>query len=71
MAIQAIVRERCIDCGICYQICPMDVFGRIGKLVYVAYPEDCMCCFLCEIDCPKEGAIRIDGRRSRHIPFPY
>ncbi|MBI2303920.1 MAG: 4Fe-4S binding protein [Chloroflexi bacterium] len=71
MPILGIDREKCINCDKCYQICPMDVFGKIGRLVYVAHQEDCMCCFLCDIDCPVTGAIIIDGRRSRPIPFPY
>lgn len=71
MPIRSIDRTKCTDCGKCYQICPMDVLQRVGRTVYIAYPEDCMCCYLCEIDCPVEDAIVIDAERSRAIPFPY
>lgn len=70
MAIEKLDYEKCNDCGLCYEICPMDVFRRLGKTVYVAYPRDCMACFLCEMECPTE-AIFVSSRRAKLIPFPY
>lgn len=52
-------KEKCIGCGICVDRCPLDTI-RIdsdGKAV-IAYPEDCMTCFLCERNCP-QGAIYV------------
>ncbi len=70
LAIQNIDYEKCNHCNNCYRICPMDVFKKIFNLVYVAYRKDCMSCFLCEMECPKE-AIKVNGQRAYEIPFPY
>ncbi len=56
-------KEACINCGMCAQICPMDVLfarreaGRIAEIV-VRYPDECWHCRACEKDCPKH-AIRM------------
>ncbi len=70
MGIPKIDYEKCSDCGHCYEICPMDVYRKIGKAVYLAYEKECMACFLCEFECPKK-AIFIDPRRTTKIPFPF
>ncbi len=47
----------CTGCGACVNSCPTDVIrmnGDSGK-AYVAYPEDCQVCFLCEFDCPVDA----------------
>lgn len=66
MAIKTIDYEKCTDCGICYVICPLDVFRRVGRKVYIAYAEDCMVCYLCEMDCP-EDCIYVSPERSREV----
>lgn len=46
--------DTCDGCNICTQSCPVDVLRldpRTAK-AYVAYPEDCHVCYLCEDDCP-------------------
>ncbi|MDO4280612.1 MAG: ferredoxin family protein [Peptococcaceae bacterium] len=50
-------KEKCIGCGLCVERCPLDTLrlGEDGK-AFIAYPEDCMTCFICERHCPK-GAI--------------
>jgi NAD-dependent dihydropyrimidine dehydrogenase PreA subunit len=70
MGMPIIDYKKCSDCGHCYEICPMDIYARIGKAIYVAFGEECMACFLCELECPKQ-AIFIDPRRSKRMPFPY
>ena len=53
MPIFAIDSEKCINCGTCVKICPLDVF-RAGETVpEIRYREDCQSCFLCQIYCPK------------------
>ncbi len=54
----------------CFHICPMDVFAAVSRQVYIAWQEDCMCCYLCEIECPKD-AIYVDPQRSQAKPFPW
>lgn len=58
--IKTINQADCTGCGICDEVCPLDVIrldNASGK-AYIAYPEDCMTCFLCELECP-EGAIDV------------
>lgn len=41
----------------CVNSCPMDVI-RLDKEKHQAvirYPEDCMCCDYCELDCPAKA----------------
>ncbi len=55
--IKQIDSVKCNGCGICVDICNMDVLGlapSTGK-AYIAYLEDCMTCFECEIRCPVEA----------------
>lgn len=53
----------CDGCKICYRICPTDVFRMEGPSrrelkAVVKYPEDCMLCDLCQLDCPC-GAVTV------------
>ena len=56
-------KEVCVKCGICADICPLDVLyakKENGKIcdVLVRYPDECWHCRACEKDCPKH-AIRM------------
>ena len=73
--IEKVDQERCTGCGLCVEICPMDVlrmktdFNIISQpekkkpspqfKAVIAYFEDCMTCFTCELSCPA-GAIDVD-----------
>lgn len=48
--------QKCIGCGKCAAVCPLDTIrmGQDGK-AYIAYPDDCMTCFVCEMNCPKQA----------------
>ena len=70
MAIEQIDHQKCNLCLKCVEVCPMDVFRTIGRVVYTAYPEDCMCCYLCELECPVE-AIFVHPRRATVKPLPW
>jgi NAD-dependent dihydropyrimidine dehydrogenase PreA subunit len=68
MAIQPVNLELCNGCGICVRICPTDVFrmdSEANKAV-VRYPEDCMLCGFCELDCP-EGALTVSPEKHSRI----
>ena len=58
-------KEKCNACGICADICPMDVFGVTdnGDIPVVTYPEECWHCNSCVLDCPEEAI-------SLRIPLP-
>ncbi len=70
MTVERIDYGKCIDCLRCWQICPMDVYRLAGRQVYIAYPDDCMCCYLCELECPTE-AITVNPQRGQAKPFPW
>ncbi len=70
MAIEQLDRSRCNNCGICYDICPMDVFRKLGVVVYVAYPEDCMSCHLCEDAC-RPDALYVSAHRATEVVLPF
>ncbi len=63
--------DKCTHCEICFLVCPMDVFKKAGKVTYIDHSEDCMTCFLCEIDCPVPGAIYVGPYRAQPIVLPY
>ena len=48
--------EACSSCKTCYKACFADVirWDAEAKLPVVAYPEDCVRCNLCEVECPEE-----------------
>ncbi|MBI4529260.1 MAG: ferredoxin family protein [Deltaproteobacteria bacterium] len=52
-------RSACAGCGLCIETCPTDVL-RLDKesKAFMAYPEDCQGCFVCQWDCAYE-AIRV------------
>jgi len=55
--ITTIDETKCTGCSICADRCPLDVIRQGSEAkAYIAYPEDCMTCFVCELGCP-EGAI--------------
>jgi len=65
MSIERIDPELCNGCGICVDSCSMDVIRMdeaINKAV-IRYPEDCMLCDWCELDCP-ENAIYVSPVKS-------
>jgi NAD-dependent dihydropyrimidine dehydrogenase PreA subunit len=59
LAIEKIDQELCIGCGICRNICPVDVIrmdNEIKKAI-IAYKEDCMLCELCVVECPTKAIL--------------
>lgn len=53
-------REKCVGCGRCYEVCPLDVYewDDGSKRPIPTYDEECQMCFICQEECP-EGAIYI------------
>jgi NAD-dependent dihydropyrimidine dehydrogenase PreA subunit len=68
MAIQPIDDEKCTGCERCVFACPVDVIrmDRSSQKAVALYPEDCMCCALCEDECPV-GAIYVSP--EKHDPL--
>ncbi|MGI5971548.1 MAG: 4Fe-4S dicluster domain-containing protein [Oscillospiraceae bacterium] len=55
MAVSEIDLSKCNGCGICVNACPMDVLRMEGGRAKIVYPQECMCCDACEIDCPRNA----------------
>ena len=54
--IELVSTERCTECNICVQVCPMNVFDRVdGAAPVVARQNDCQTCFMCELYCPEDA----------------
>jgi NAD-dependent dihydropyrimidine dehydrogenase PreA subunit len=54
--IELVSTERCTECNICVQVCPMNVFDRVtGAVPVVARQDDCQTCFMCELYCPEDA----------------
>lgn len=68
--IQTIHTEVCIGCGQCAAKCPLDVLRIQDGKAAIAYPDDCMTCYLCEYACPT-GAIFVHPFKEAPPPvFP-
>lgn len=72
MGIRAIDYALCNGCGICVDICPLDVLrvGDDGEKPVVKYLRDCQNCFHCEVKCPTK-AIYVTPFRERRTPSPF
>ncbi len=70
----AVVNENaCTGCGVCFTICPSDVFvmNEANGLAKAKYPMDCTDCRLCERNC-SFYAIRIAAPSKRSSrPFTF
>jgi len=46
--------NKCTGCGICVEVCPMDVLrmDEDNAVAEIRYPSDCIACFRCELRCP-------------------
>jgi NAD-dependent dihydropyrimidine dehydrogenase PreA subunit len=72
MGIRQIDENLCNGCGICVEICPLDVLrmDRERKTAFIKYIEDCQSCFLCEVECPAD-AIEVIPIRERRTPLAW
>lgn len=72
MAIDTLDQECCTGCGICFAVCPQDVFRMDSKeeKAFAEYPEDCVACCSCEFFCPVD-CINVSLNRPRELASPY
>ncbi len=70
MPIVDIDMEKCMNCGSCIEICPMDVLRDGDSVPLIRYGEDCQSCFLCRLYC-STGAITVNTERARPSPLPW
>lgn len=62
--------DKCKSCDICVSVCPSGTLGMKadastinGKIIEVAYPDSCIGCGECELNCP-DFAINIASRKT-------
>jgi NAD-dependent dihydropyrimidine dehydrogenase PreA subunit len=49
-------RKKCTHCGLCIDLCPMDVLHPgPGKVPYMRYQDDCWYCGVCVHHCPRKA----------------
>lgn len=49
--------EKCTRCGMCVEVCPVDVFygTKKGEMPEEVYPEECWFCGACVCECPTDA----------------
>ncbi|MFH1126092.1 MAG: 4Fe-4S binding protein [Candidatus Altiarchaeota archaeon] len=55
MAKPVIDYQKCISCGMCVQVCPVEVYEKGKDKVLVKNPDACVECRACETSCPQEA----------------
>jgi NAD-dependent dihydropyrimidine dehydrogenase PreA subunit len=54
--IELVSDERCIQCDVCVDVCPTNVFDAVeGAPPVIARQADCQTCFMCEVYCPADA----------------
>lgn len=58
--------EKCTKCGVCADICTMDVFShpKKGENPEIQYPDECWHCRACVMDCASKAILL-------RLPLPY
>ena len=63
-------KDKCIRCGQCVEVCPMDAFygSKKGEFPVVRYPDECWHAEACALQCPMDA---IDFRIPLSIMVPF
>jgi NAD-dependent dihydropyrimidine dehydrogenase PreA subunit len=52
--------DKCTGCGMCWSVCPHNVFTSNHRIARLINPEACIECGACQINCPAD-AIKVDS----------
>ncbi len=60
-----VVTENCIKCKYmdCVEVCPVDAFF-VGEVMLVINSDECICCGVCEPECPAQAIVPDDDPRA-------
>jgi NAD-dependent dihydropyrimidine dehydrogenase PreA subunit len=47
--------EKCDGCGVCFDVCPVEVFEIREDKSIVVNPDECLVCRACEVQCPNNA----------------
>jgi NAD-dependent dihydropyrimidine dehydrogenase PreA subunit len=63
-------KEMCNGCKTCFKSCFIDVikWDDEKKRPFAAYPEDCVQCMFCELNCPKKALRVIEDYKDYMFP---
>lgn len=54
--IELVSSTRCIQCNLCVNVCPTNVFNSVVDAPpAIARQSDCQTCFMCELYCPADA----------------
>jgi NAD-dependent dihydropyrimidine dehydrogenase PreA subunit len=69
MTIEQIDSTLCSGCGVCVDICPMDVIRMDEKnnIAIIVYSKDCSSCGFCESNCPQDAIYISPGMLARPL----
>ncbi len=56
---RSIIQEKCNNCGICYESCPVEAVIKIGN-TYSILQDDCVDCGTCQRICKCEAVEGLD-----------
>ena len=51
---QVMDKEKCINCGVCMGVCPVNSIYADGKEILISY-DYCKGCGICAVECPKQA----------------
>ncbi len=64
--------SRCIGCNRCAEVCQVDILlpnPEKGKPPVVMYPGECYYCGSCVMECPRQGAVRLQHPLMNRVKF--
>ncbi len=62
--------HKCNGCNRCVEVCQVDVLmphPERGRPPVIAFPGECWYCGCCVVECPRPGAIGLDGLPQNRV----